>query len=111
MQTMKKWIKIAVIIAAIALMGAVTAEGFVIKSKSAEIKTLTVQTSQQAELIKKLSEMEAVSLNIRFEVKNTAVFGAIKNGDYQPILEGSLRYLRNELIKQDTFAVSKTVFR
>ncbi len=45
--------------------------------------------------------MEAVSVRITFEVKNTAVFGSIKNGDYQPLLEGALQYTRKDVLEEN----------
>lgn len=96
---MKKYIYITIALMVAGLIATTAALGIQNKSLRAERNTLKVQTEQQTETIKKLADMEAVSVKITFEVKNTAVFGAIKNGDYQPLLEGALQYTRGEVLK------------
>jgi hypothetical protein len=96
---MKKYIYITIALMMVGIVTATAIVGIQNKSLRAERNTLKAQTQQQAEIIKRLAEMEAVSLSIKFEVKNTAVLGSIKNGDYKPLLEGALQYTRREVMK------------
>ena len=79
------------------------------KAQAAQIETLTAQAAQQTQVIERLGALDAVSCNVSFVVNNKAVFGSIKNGDYKPILEGTMRYLRSEIVQSDTLIVSKNL--
>jgi hypothetical protein len=104
---MKKYIYVAIAVMIAGLISATAVMGVQNKSLRAECGTLKVQTQQQAETIKKLADMDAVSVKITFEVRNTAVLGSIKNGDYKPLLEGALHYTRGEVLKRaDSIAKS-----
>jgi len=73
----------------------------------ATIDQQAAELTEKDAMIKQLASMEAVHCEIAFVVNNKAVFGSIKNGDYSQVADATLKYLRGELVREDTLIVNR----
>jgi hypothetical protein len=109
---MKKWIYIIAGFVLLATVGTTVAFGSLYSNAKKTLKYERENAAKQQELIEKLGAMDGIqaTINVNMTVKNTAVMGKVSNGDYdfQPVVESSFRYLRKELIQQDTLIISKS---
>ncbi|GHV37730.1 hypothetical protein FACS1894178_9420 [Bacteroidia bacterium] len=108
---MKKWIYIVAVVLLLAATGVTITFGALYSNVKKTLKYERENAAKQQELIEKLGAMDGIhaTINVNMTVKNTAVMGKVSNGDYdfQPVIESTFRYLRKELVQQDTVIISK----
>lgn len=67
--------------------------------------------TEQSAMIERLGALDGVQATVNFNISNKAILGNIKTGDVQPMIENSMRYLRSELVRNDTLVISKNLLR